>query len=487
MNSVRLTNEMFDENAPLDMAPSSFLKLSDATIDIKPKKVKELLYRFHGFPTQHRKELWSYILQLPQNATAFDSLMKKAQLPQAERLCHTKGCGKSTLAIVNALIHWHAPLINCDWLPPLVQKLVHGFPKESLFSFEVVITFLTNFFSEWTSDVPGPPPEVLSRIDAIFSNHDPQLRDDLGTAIVVWPVYRSIFAELLYDRNWLDLMDHLICSTPQFLEFLVVAWMDVNGPQLRIDHSTFHSTRRATNVNRLILTARKIGTNCSPTLVTHQRFHPLSSPHYPVIEANRDAIVLRTLQSDHHRLAVLQQQLQEERRQTDETEKIKERRRQTFDSIQQLHRAKEDEERIETAKAASALDQQMKRLRLEGRLLRQADERQFLEAWQSDWEMGIDMGTGTGIMAGIGIGTGDAAVDEDGIRFQAMTGMRNTDLMTRDSRRASAARAYHAKSELDSQMHQRAMQNEVRRLENNPVLLAKATALKPSKRREPDS
>jgi hypothetical protein len=76
----------------------------------------------------------------------------------------------------------------------------------------------------------------------------------------------------------------------------------------------------------------------------------------------------------------------------------------------------------------------MKRLRLEGRLLRQADEWQFLEAWERDWETGIDLGSETGIMTGVSIGTSDAAVDKDEIIFQAMTGMKHTDLMTRDSR-----------------------------------------------------
>jgi hypothetical protein len=98
---------------------------------------------------------------------------EQGALPQARRLCSAKGYGRKTLAIVNALIHWHAPLINCDWLPPIVQKLVHSFRDDPLFCFEVSVTFLTNFFAEWTSDFPGPPPEVLSRIDAIFSTTTP--------------------------------------------------------------------------------------------------------------------------------------------------------------------------------------------------------------------------------------------------------------------------------------------------------------------------
>jgi hypothetical protein len=156
-------------------------------------------------------------------------------------------------------------------------------------------------------------------------------------------------------------MDIVVSSSPQFLEFTVVAWMAVNGAQLHIDHATFHSTRRAVNIDRLVSAAKEIGRGCSPMLRAGQRFRGRLSDHRGVARA----VVLRTLQSDHDRVALL---LQEERRQA---EKIKECHKQTVESIQQLHHAKEDEERIETTKAAAALDEQMKRLKVEGKLLRQ--------------------------------------------------------------------------------------------------------------------
>jgi len=477
---------MFDENRAVSQCPSSFMKLSDApdsTIEINPKKVKELLRRFHGFPVQNRQQIWSYVLQLPGNQAAFDLYMRRAQLPQARRLCTAKRCGRKTLVIVNALIHWHAPLINCDWLPPLVEKLVIGFRDSPLFCFEVSVTFLTTFFSEWVSEVPGPPPEVLSRLDAIFSNHDPDLRDCLGTALVVWPVYRSVFAEVMYTGDWLDLMDTVISSAPQFVEFLVVAWMTVNGPQLRLDHATFHATRRPADVRVLVSAAQEIAVGCAPSLRSGQRFHGLTAPRYPVVEASRDAVVLRTLQSDHDRLAELQTQLQEERKQADLAECIKERRKQTIESIRQRHQAKEDEERIETAKAAAALDHQMKRLRLEGKLLRQAEERQFLEAWEGDWDTGIDTGAARGGMAAFGAKAEEDEEDNEGARVQAMTTLRQADIMTREARRVSVGRSKHARGELDAQLHQRAMRAEVARLANNPVLLTNAAAIRPSPKR----
>lgn len=74
-------------------------------------------------------------------------------------------------------------------------------------------------------------------------------------------------------------------------------------------------------------------------------------------------------------------------------------------------------------------------------------------------------------------------VNADGVSFQVMTSMRKADAMTRNARRNSMVRANHVRSEFDSQIHQRGMPGEVRRLTNNPVLLAKASTLRPATKR----
>jgi hypothetical protein len=259
--------------------------------------------------------------------------------------------------------------------------------------------------------------------------------------------------------------------------------MNVNGQQLRVDYETFHVTKRAVNIDNLVEVAKKVAATCSPTLRTHQQFRPLPSPRYPIIEASAEAVVLRTLQSDQDRLAELQEQLLEERRQADEAEKIKERRKQTYESIQQLHRVREDEERIEAATASSALETQMKRLKLEGKLLRQADERLFLDAWETDWDVAVDPGAGRAIDE-MDAKTSDELIDKDGIRFQAITSLRQFDLMAREARRSSMVRAKHARRELDAMVHKRAMHAEVARLANNPVLLANSSAIRTPRKSE---
>lgn len=470
---------MYDNYSSVAQVPPGFIRLggkNEPDTEINTEKLKTILTRFNCYPADFRKEIWSYILQLPRNEKAFKTYCAKAQLPQARKLCAAKQCSQKTLTIFNALIHWHAPLINCDWLPPFVDKIVRAFGKDLIFCFEVVITFLTNYFSEWISSVPGPPPDVISRIDAILANRDLSLREALGTGFAAWPVYRSCFAEILYDQSWFDLMDVVFSSNPQFFEFLVVAWLEVNSSQLRLDHATFHTTRRPVNVKKLVSVAQDIWRNAPDSLFITLQFKPLTKPNYPIIEASTDAVVLRTLQSDHDKLANLQKQLMEERRAADEAEKVKARKKQTYDTIEQLHRAKSEEERIETAKAAVALDQQMKQIRLEGKRLKLTDERQFMDQWIHDWGQSIDT-TSRSMKNAFGSQT-DAekdVVDQDSVRIQSLTNMRQIDTMTRETRRSSIGRAKQARSELDAQSHQRALHSEVMRLANDPDLLSSSS------------
>jgi hypothetical protein len=426
-----------------------------------------------------RKQLWAYVLQLPQNKADFDRFMNRPQLPQARNLCAAKNAGKKTYEIVNALIHWHAPLMNCDWLPCLVQKLVRAFRNDAIFAFEVVISLLTNLFGDWISDMPGPPPEVLARMDAILANHDTALRVSLDTAMVIWPIYRSIFAEILYEENWLNVMDIIISSYPQFLEFLVVAWVDMNGSQLKIDHRIFHATKRSINVQKLVATAENVAAECSESLCVRRKFRPITAPHYPLIDLNANAMALGTLQSDYDYLATLQQKVHEERTEADEAEIINERKKQTYESIQQQHRAKEAEDRIAAAAAISALDEQIKRLKLEGKLFRIADEKQLLESWKADWEVGIDLSLSRPPTTELNSGDNDVIVDQDAIRLQSLSNLGQSDQMVREARRSAVVRSRQSRSELDAQLRNRALRGEVRRLASNPRLLMNASPLKP--------
>ncbi|KAK8889304.1 hypothetical protein M9Y10_034050 [Tritrichomonas musculus] len=469
---------MYDEGSAVSQVRSQFLRLGKEkiTIDFNSQKLKGMLRKYYSYPVDHRKQIWEILLQIPRNKDAYEELLSKPKLPQAARLVEQKQCKKRIVPIINSLIHWHAALLNCDWLPLFVQKLDNTFGNDPLFVFEVTLTFLLNYFGEWLSEFPGPPPEILSRIDAIFTNYDPILRDGLGSGLVAWPVYRSCFAEILYDRSWLEMMDVVFSSNPQFYEFLVVAWLIFNSRQLRVDHQTFHKAQRPIDLGSVVKIAQKILAFTPTNVLAHAYFQPLQQGRYPLIEASADCVALRTLQSDNDKLIILQNQLKEERRKTDAAELTKKRRDETYSAISNLIESRDNIERIETAKAAGELNQIMGRLRLEGKRMKQCEERDFLDNWIHDWNKGVNM-----TMSTLPIRSEDDIEDEivsqQDIRMQSMSNLRQADRMVRESRKVSVTRAKHARGEIEAHLHKTQIQNELAELSEKPDVLLKLNSL----------
>lgn len=480
VNVQNFSKSMFNEYSAMGMMQPTLLYLGgpkEPPSDITAKKLMQLLKKFNYFPDQHRKTVWSYVLKLPNNINEAKSFRNKPTLPNVKSLCDSQQVTNAAFRLTNALVHWHAPLINCEWLPQMAQKLTNQFPNSFTFCFEVVIVLLTNVFGEWMTQIPGPPPEVLSRIDTIFACEYPDLRDAVGSGLVCWPAYRSIFSTVLYDRPWIQLMDYLLLSEPQFLEFLVVAWLGMNETQLREDHDTFNATMRPCAVPILVQNAIKVYNNAQQGFHVYRHFKYLSEGFYPTIEGSSDAVVLCTLQSDQERLLALQQQLAVERKQADDAERAKLRKEQTFSSIEMMHEKKKQEEKLATSRASAELEKRMQQIRLESVRLKQSEELQFIEQWENEWQKRMDF-SHTSIQSKLNSSMGLNNDEEDDSKMTTMSSMREGDLLLREARRVSISRGKHARSEIDSQVHQRAVHNEVNKLATNPEMLMKANLQK---------
>lgn len=463
---------MFNEYSPLFLTKpkqENFLSNSEQPTEISSEKLQQLLKKFHYFPDKARKKIWSYVLQLPNNVEEAKKFRQKAPLPQVKALCEQKGASEQAFRLANALVHWHAPLINCEWLPCMAQKLTFAFPNSPTFCFEVVIVLLTNVFSEWLADIPGPPPEVLSRIDAILSYDAPSFRDALGSGLVAWPAYRSIFSDILYDRPWLELMDYILLSEPQFVEYTVIAWLELNEAQLRYDHETFNSSQRPVSVPILIKKAIEVYNRAPKSTHIYHQFKPLTGKFYPLVEGSSDAVVLRTLESDQDRLSSLQAQLAKERKEADDAELIKLRKQQTFDSIEKIHERKATEEKLQTSRAAAELEKQMRFIRLESIRLKQSEETQFIDQWKHEWERKMDFSTRS--LQSKLVKTREDEDDNSDDAITIMTNLREGDNLLRESRRVSVSRGKQTRSEIEAQVHQRSVHNEVNKLATNPELL----------------
>jgi hypothetical protein len=149
---------------------------SAVSVAINPMKPQAMLARHCASPARPRRQLWGLVLQLPHNKSQFELLLGRPLLPQTRRLRPPGGCARHVALLFNCCAHWHAPLLRCEWLPPLLDKLDRSFGRDLLFCFEVTVTFLAVFFGDWLPLAPGPPADVFSRVDAVLTHRDPAPR-----------------------------------------------------------------------------------------------------------------------------------------------------------------------------------------------------------------------------------------------------------------------------------------------------------------------
>jgi hypothetical protein len=121
--------------------------------------------------------------------------------------------------VLSALVYWHPPLAECDWLPALVFPFLRMFERDSLALFEFMVTIISNWCSEWLHFIPNPPITVLSRIERICRAHGGD-----APLSVTWPALRSFFGEVATTEAALVLFDNIIAAQPVFLEYLVASF-----------------------------------------------------------------------------------------------------------------------------------------------------------------------------------------------------------------------------------------------------------------------
>ncbi|OHS94838.1 hypothetical protein TRFO_38962 [Tritrichomonas foetus] len=198
-------------------------KVNATTIPNKQSLINILKLNLQ-FPSEHREILWRYILRLPMNRDIFLTMAQQPCHPTVRTLPNRLPMKYNVLSqrlvrLISNLAYWHPPLAECDWLPALAFPFLQVFKRDSLITFEVVATAITNWCHDWLHFVPNPPITILSRIDRIA-------RDNGGEAPlkVAWPVLRSFFGEVSTTNAALMILDNIISSRPVFIEYLVACY-----------------------------------------------------------------------------------------------------------------------------------------------------------------------------------------------------------------------------------------------------------------------
>lgn len=341
------------------------------------EKVKRLLRNPGFFPDGCRESVWRQILRLPSHMEEFKRLKEMGSLPRTKELVQDYDNSRTIGIVFDALVHWHASLINCEWIVPLLSK-ISTISRKPLFMFEVTMVLLSNWFGDWLSELPGPPPAVIARMDATLSMINPRLGQKLKSGLALWTPYRSFFAETLFERPWRCLMDNVVCEPPNFIEYLVIAYMDINAVSIIEDEQSFNSTHRAILIGDLLKRAREIYQPFG------RHFQPIVE--YPIYDADAESVAFRSAQTEQDKIKALRTELERQKEETLMAAAVAKRKDETFAQIQEMRKSVDHQHKIEASDESNDLNDIVKKLQLERQMIKLREERQFIDRWKQEWD-----------------------------------------------------------------------------------------------------
>ncbi|XP_069322132.1 TBC1 domain family member 31 isoform X7 [Eulemur rufifrons] len=206
-------------------------ELSDG---LNKKRLQILLKGYGEYPTKYRMFIWRSLLQLPENHTAFSSLIDKGTHVaflnlQKKYPIKSRKLLRVLQRTLSALAHWSVIFSDTPYLPLLAFPFVKLFQNNQLICFEVVATLIINWCQHWFEYFPNPPINILSMIENVLAFHDKELLQhfidhDVTSQLYAWPLLETVFSEVLTREEWLKLFDNVFSNHPSFLLMTVVAY-----------------------------------------------------------------------------------------------------------------------------------------------------------------------------------------------------------------------------------------------------------------------
>ncbi|XP_015780139.1 PREDICTED: TBC1 domain family member 31-like [Acropora digitifera] len=143
-------------------------------------RLKSILEGYGEYPAKYRMFIWRSLLKLPENHSAFSSLVDKGTHNAFARL-HEEYPIKSRKLLrvlqrtLSALAHWAAIFGEVDYLALLSFPFVKLFQNNQLICFEMIATILTNWCQHWFEFFPNPPVNILAMVENVLVHHDKRL------------------------------------------------------------------------------------------------------------------------------------------------------------------------------------------------------------------------------------------------------------------------------------------------------------------------
>ncbi|XP_014446719.1 TBC1 domain family member 31 [Tupaia chinensis] len=272
-------------------------ELSDG---LNKKRLQILLKGYGEYPTKYRMFIWRSLLQLPENHTAFSSLIDKGIHVaffnlQKKYPIKSRKLLRVLQRTLSALAHWSVIFSDTPYLPLLAFPFVKLFQNNQLICFEVVATLIINWCQHWFEYFPNPPINILSMIENVLAFHDKELLQhfidhDITSQLYAWPLLETVFSEVLTREEWLKLFDNVFTNHPSFLLMTVVAYnicsrTPLLNCNLKDDFEYFFHHRNNLDINTVIREVYRL-MDTTPTDIHPESmldaFVALTKGQYPV-------------------------------------------------------------------------------------------------------------------------------------------------------------------------------------------------------------
>lgn len=191
-----------------------------------------ILREFGEFPYKYRPMVWKTILKLPQNYNSFARLLKRGPHSCVANYGNSyslvdQGALKNLRKIVSCLAHWTTIFGYVAFLPKFVFPFLKPCKGDLMLCFELVATILKNHCQLWFEFAPLHT--YLSLIENVLIENDPKLAQfykskHITAKIYALPLMETAFSEVLDERQWRQLWDHIVSNSPYFLVFIIVAY-----------------------------------------------------------------------------------------------------------------------------------------------------------------------------------------------------------------------------------------------------------------------
>ncbi|XP_065375645.1 TBC1 domain family member 31 isoform X4 [Macaca fascicularis] len=234
---------------------------------LNKKRLQILLKGYGEYPTKYRMFIWRSLLQLPENHTAFSSLIDKGTHVtflnlQKKYPIKSRKLLRVLQRTLSALAHWSVIFSDTPYLPLLAFPFVKLFQNNQLICFEVIATLIINWCQHWFEYFPNPPINILSMIENVLAFHDKELLrhfidHDITSQLYAWPLLETVFSEVLTREEWLKLFDNIFSNHPSFLLMTVVAYnicsrVPLLNCNLKDDFEFFFHHRNNLDINVVI-------------------------------------------------------------------------------------------------------------------------------------------------------------------------------------------------------------------------------------------